>query len=117
MKKMLFKRIVDPQKRSKKFSIDSDFEDAECKTRVQKSFMYIVDRAKEKRPSTKPPLVFIHKFFDTKKGIEQFSFHVKGFFFVTHGRELIKVRFCHTLDIRIQWKIKNDVPNKSATLK
>lgn len=116
MKKILFKKRIDINKRMKTFSIYSKTEDHECKTDVRKGFAYAVDVAKEARPQCKAPLVFIRKSFDTKKGIEGFSFHVKGHFYVTHNRTLMRVRFHHTLDIEIKWKVKNFSPKKSASL-
>ena len=116
MKKVLFKKRIDINKRVKTFSIYSETEDHQCKTQVRKGFAYTVDWAKETMPTSKPPLVFIRKTFDTKRGIEGFSFHVKGYFYVTHNRELMKVRFHHTLDIEIKWKVKNFSPKKSASL-
>ena len=116
MKKVLFRKRINLKKRIKTFSIYSRTEDHECKTQVRKGFAYAVDWAKEDKPESKPPLIFIRKSFDTKKGIEAFSFHVKGYFYVTHKRELMRVRFHHTLDIEIKWKVKDFSPKKSASL-
>lgn len=116
MKEVLYKRRIDPQKRFKTFSIDSKTEDHKCKTQIYKSFKYAVDRSKGKKFGSKPPLIFIRKFFDTKRGIEEFSFHVKGYFSINHHGKLMKVRFYHTLDITIQWKAENFSPKKSASL-
>jgi hypothetical protein len=116
VKKILFKKRIDPDKRIKTFSIYSKTEDDECKTHVRKGFAYAVDLAKEVNPQYKPPLVFIRKTFDTRNGIEGFGFHVKGHFYMTHNRVLMRVRFHHTLDIEIKWKAKNFSPKKSVSL-
>ena len=116
MKKILFKKRIDLDKRVKTFSIYSQAEDKECKTRVRKGFAYTIDRSREDRPIAKPPLVFIKKSLDTKKGIESFSFHVKGNFYINHNRRLMRVRFHHTLDIEINWKVKNFSPHESESL-
>ena len=116
MKKILFKKRINLEKRAKNFSIHSQTEDQKCRTEVHKSFTYAVSRVKEKDPQPKPPLVFIRKAFDTKKGIEEFGFHVKGYFYITHNGGPVKVRFHHTLDIMITWKVKDFSPNKSANL-
>ncbi len=116
MKKILFKKRIDFDKRMKTFSIYSQSEDKECKTRVRKGFAYTVEWAKGDRPVSKAPLVFIKKSLDTKKGVEGFSFHVKGHFYINHNRRLMRVRFNHTLDIEINWKVKNFSPKKSASL-
>ena len=116
MKKILFKKRIDLEKRIKTFSIYSQSEDEQCKTQVRKGFAYTVDQAHEDRLSSRPPLVCIRKTFHSKKGVEGFSFHVKGFFYVNNNRNLIRVRFHHTLDIEIKWKVKNFSPKKSASL-
>jgi hypothetical protein len=116
MKKVLFRKRINLKKRIKTFSIYSKSEDRECKTQVRKGFTYAVDWAKDEKPVSKPPLVFIRKAFNTKKGIETFGFHVKGFFFVTYKRQLMRVRFHHTLDIEIKWKAKKISPKKSVSL-
>ena len=116
MKKILFKKRIDLDKRMKTFSIYSQTEDSQCKTHVRKGFAYTVDLSREDRPISKAPLVFIKKTLDTKKGIEGFNFHVKGHFYVNHNRRLMRVRFNHTLDIEIKWKVKNFSPKKSASL-
>ncbi len=116
MKKILFKKRIDTEKRTKTFSIFSQTEDHQCRTYVRKGFSYTVDWARENRPVSKPPLVFIRKTVNTEKGVEGFSFHVKGYFYINHNRKMMRVRFNHTLDIRIRWKIKNFSPKKSASL-
>ncbi len=116
MKKVLFRKRINLKKRIKTFSIYTKTEDRECKTQVRKGFTYAADWAKNDKPVSKPPLVFIRKSFDTKKKTETFSFHVKGYFYVTYKRELIRVRFHHTLDIEIKWKVKHFSPKKSVSL-
>ena len=116
MRELLYEHQLDPDKRIKVFSIDSRAEDKKCKTRILKSFKYMVDWAKESKPLKKAPQVFIRKSFDTKRGIESFSFHVKGYFFITQNDELMKVRFNHTLDITIRWKAKSLSPNETVSL-
>ena len=116
MKEILYKKRIDISKRIKAFSIYSQTEDEQCKTQVSKGFSYTVDWAKEDRLTSRTPLVFIRKTYDTKKGIETFSFHVKGSFYINHNREFMRVRFHHTLDIEIKWKSKNFSPKKSASL-
>jgi hypothetical protein len=116
MREVLYEKQLDPKKRVKIFTIDSESEDKKSKTKIRKSFKYKVDRAGGAKPRTKAPLVFIRKYFDTKRNIESFSFHVKGFFFITQEEELMKVWFNHTLDIMIRWKAKNFSPSKSVSL-
>lgn len=116
MKKVLFDSRLDLEKRKKVFSIHSRTEDKECRVNVHKSFTYVVGMAKDGQTKPRVPVVFIHKECDTRKGIEEFSFHVKGFFFITHNETLMKVRFYHTLDIKIDWKSNDFSPKKSESL-
>jgi len=116
MKDVLFESQIDLENRKKNFSICSKTEDKVCRTQVQKSFAYVVDRADETMPAAKAPVVFIRKAFDSKKGIEEFGFHVRGFFHVNLNDTLMKVIFHHTLDIKIKWKTKNFSPKKSESL-
>jgi len=116
MKRVLFKKRIDLDKKTKTFSIDTKTEDQQSKTRVKKSFTYAIDWAKEDNPRSRRPLVFIRKTFDTKRGVEEFGFHVKGYFFVTQESELVKVLFHHTLDIKIRWKGKELVPKDVESL-
>lgn len=116
MKEVLFRSRIDLVKRKKTFSIRSNSEDKQCKTQVDKTFTYMVDRARTKNPQPRKPLVFIKKSFDTLKGVEGFSFHVKGYFYITCGDEVMKVLFHHTLDICITWKANHFSPKKSESL-
>ena len=118
MKKVLFKRRIDLVKGKKNFEIFSRSEDKKCRTQVRKSFTYVVDTVNGNEIEHKPrdPLVFIRKTFDTKKRVEEFGFHVKGYFYISHNDVFMKVLFHHTLDIKIRWKIKDFSPKKSASL-
>ena len=116
MKDVLFESQIDLEKCTKNFSIFSKTEDKACKTQVQKSFTYVVNRVEEDAPVAKAPIVFIRKSFDAKTRVEEFGFHVKGFFLVNHEDTLMKVLFHHTLDIKIKWKAKDFSPKKSESL-
>jgi hypothetical protein len=116
MKKVLYKRKVDFKERTKELSLSSRTEDAQSVTQVQKGFLYTVTPVQEAKEVPSQPEISIFKEFDTKKRIEKFKFEVKGFFYLDHGRSLVKVDFKHKLDIYIKWKTKNFSPKKSAVL-
>ena len=116
MKDVLFESQIDLEKCRKNFSICSKTENKDSKTQVQKSFTYVVDRVEEAAPAAKAPIVFIRKSFDAKTRVEEFGFHVKGYFLVSHEDMLMKVLFHHTLDITIKWKTKDFSPKKSESL-
>jgi len=116
MKDVLFESQIDLEKCRKNFSVYSKTEDKASKTQVHKSFSYLVDRVGGAVPVSKAPIVFIRKSFDAKTRVEEFGFHVKGFFLVNHEDTLMKVLFHHTLDIKIKWKAKDFSPKKSVSL-
>ena len=117
MKNILFKKRLNPKKRMKSLSVTQRTEEKDCITRVRKSFLYFVTKSQEKNPQLEPPVVHIHKSFDSKRGIERFRFQVKGKFFVTALEQLWDVHFQHTLKILISWKTKVFSPkNKSEIL-
>ena len=115
MKEILFKKKLDLTNRLKSFSITSDTEDKECKMRVEKSFLYNVTLA-DKTEDLEVPQIYIKKSMDTHKKLEKFNFQVKGSFYTSRDRILIKVDFHHTLDIQINWKTKIFSPKKSEVL-
>ena len=116
MKNVIFKRMSDVKRGRKELSICSRSEDQDSKTQVRKSFIYNVARTEDIAPQVVAPEIFIHKEMDTKKKIEKFSFEVKGCFYMSHNRILLKVNFHHTLNIKIIWKKEIFSPKKSAVL-
>lgn len=116
MKEILFKKNSDIQKRTKTLSISHINEDKDCKTHVKKSFIYMVSKVEEVEDQIQPPQIFIRKTINNKTREEHFIFEVKGYFFMSHQRFLMKVRFHHTLVIDIFWKDKIFSPKKSAVL-
>ncbi len=101
--------------RGKTIRIHEHGEDKECITHVRKNFIYITQEAvsQEDIPA---PQVHINKSFDSVSRDEKFSFRVKGFFYVNRNRRLVKVGYCHTLNIRLHWKVKVTSPKKSVTM-
>lgn len=116
MKKILYKRNRDIHKGTKRFSIFQKSEDKECVTLIKKGFTYKVALTSEINPKVDPPRIDIIKAFDTKKKTELFEFDVKGCFYLTHERKLVKVDFHHSLRIKLAWKSKIFSPKKSAIL-
>lgn len=116
MRRVFYKKRNDPQKRIKNIAICSKTEDKQCRTRVYKSFSYHVSPVIGEKLPFSSPSVFIKKSFNTARGVEKFSFEVKGSFYTQHGQFLAQVNFYHRLHIRIAWKYKIFSPNKSAVL-
>lgn len=116
MREILYKKRQSVKHRRKVISIYERAEDKECKTYIRKSFAYIVSLADKSQSSAQDPEIYIKKYYDSKTQTEQFSFKVKGSFFMTKERYVLKVEFCHTLRILIAWKSKVFSPKKSATL-
>jgi len=116
MKKVKYRKITNPKKGRKSLAISQRTEDKAAVTHIRKKFIYIVSRTKALNPQNNPPQIFIRKAICTKRGIEIFSFRVKGTFYTTHKRSFFKVRYQHVLNIRIYEKRKNLSPKESVVL-
>ncbi len=116
MKKIFFKKLMNPKEKTKTVFISSQTEDKECKTNMRKNFEYKVSRADKVDLNLEAPQVHIRKSFDTKKRIEKFCLRVDGKFYMKHERVTLKVDFCHALNIEIRWKTKAFSPKKSEIL-
>jgi hypothetical protein len=116
MRDILYKKRESLKHRRKVISITEHSEDGQCRTAVRKSFIYIVTHADDVSKATGKPEVFIRKVIDNKRLEEKFCFRVKGCFYMTRDRFILKVEFCHTLHIDIVWKNKVFSPKKSVTL-
>jgi hypothetical protein len=116
MKEVILNQHKNAQCGRKHFSILQRNEESDCATRVYKSFRYQVDADPSYEEAPQAPDIFITKNFDTKRGIERFSFTVVGFFYLENRRRLHKVYFQHTLKIQIKWKSKVFSPKKSEIL-
>ena len=116
MKEVLFRKSLKPVKRIKSMAIGSVNEDKDSKTRIRKSFVYHVTPAQEAEKTVAAPQIYITKIFDSKSRVEKFHMIVKGSFYMTHNRFLVKVQFRHTLHIQIDWKTKIFSPKKSVAL-
>lgn len=116
MKKIIYKRNNDFNKKLKKVGIIQLLSDDNSKTRIEKEFTYRIYATDKVNPSVKPPEIHIFKQMDSERGVERFNLHVKGYFYMTHNRVLVKVKFEHKLDIKILWKSKVFSPKKSEVL-
>lgn len=116
MRTIQYKKKHSMKHRRKVISINEYNDDNDCRTYIHKSFVYIVSRVKGVGPALGEPHIYIRKHFDTKLHQEDFSFKVKGAFYMTRDRQVFKVDFCHALKIEIVWKSKVFSPKKSATL-
>ena len=116
IKQLLINRVCDQRKKVKALSIGQRIQDKESVTSVQKDFVYMVFPMDENPAQLNPPQIYIRKEFDYKNKVEKFSFKVKGCFFVNYQQQLFKVKFRHSLNIKIIWKSKVFSPKKSAVL-
>ena len=116
MKELCINTLNNPTRKTKHLSVSQYADDKECKTYVQKSFIYKAFRVEKTNPQLNPPQIYIKKVFNTKNKVEGFTFKVKGSFYLTYKRFLYKVRFHHILNIEIVWKTQIFSPKKSAVL-
>ncbi len=116
MKTILHKQKRNVQRGIKFFVVRRHSEDQRNTTHVKKSFAYKISRCDNANPVTKVPEIFVTKVYDTKNYIERINLRIRGCFYMTYGRLLVKVQFKHRLDIEITWKSKHNFPKKSAIL-
>ena len=116
MKQVFLKRNCNATHGTKRLAILQKNEEKDCATRVYKSFRYHLQPIDTLQTANSTPEIFITKNFDTKRGIERFTFTVHGAFYVGYKRELLRVNFQHTLKIQIRWKTKDFSPKKSEML-
>ena len=116
MKNILYKKRQSIKNHRKVVSINEHSDEKDCVTHVRKSFSYIVSRTDNGKYEVEVPEIFIKKAFDTKQCKENFSFRVRGAFFIKQNIDIFKVDFCHTLKIELEWKNKAFSPKKSVTL-
>jgi len=116
MKKVFFKKSVNKKDRTKMVLMSSRTEDRECITDMRKSFEYKVSKDETIDLHLEAPEVHIRKILDTKKKIEKFYLKVNGKFYTKSKGIMLRIDFCHTLNIEIQWKTKIFSPKKSEIL-
>lgn len=110
MRDILYKKRKSFKNHRETISVSEYSSDKECETRIRKSLVCIATRVQEVGEQTGQPEIYVKKSFDTKLRQENFSFRVKGFFFLTRKCVVFRVDFCHTLRINIVWKNKSFFP-------
>jgi len=115
MRDILHKTTAILKGRGKVITLREHADEKECVTDVRKNFIYVSTPA-ENEEKHSIAQVHIKKSFDSVSQDERFSFRVKGFFYVNHNRRLVKVDYCHTLRIKLHWKIKTSSPKKTVTM-
>jgi len=116
MKQIRYNKHNDYDNGTKALSIASRSEEKDNRTFVRKGFMYKASPSQEENPQVGSPQIHITKSFDSIRKIERFSFQVKGSFYMSHSRRLVKIDFHHNLYIKIVWKDKIFSPKKSEVL-
>ena len=115
MRDVLHKTTEVLKGRGKVITLREHTEEKESITDVRKNFIYLASEAQGEEEQSIPQ-VHIAKSFDSEHGDEKFSFRVKGFFYVNHGRRMMRVDYSHTLRINLHWKIKMTSPKKTVTM-
>ena len=115
MREVLHKTTGILKGRGKVITLREHGEEPECITDVQKNFLYLASPA-EMEETQPAPKVHLRKSFDSISRDEKFCFRVKGAFYVHHGRRLMKVDYCHSLRIKLHWKIAVCAPKKTVTM-
>jgi hypothetical protein len=79
--------------------------DADCDTNIAKNFVYLLSRADQIPAQPPTPMIHVTKRIDTAANCETFCLRVKGEIFVAKGRFIYRVEYCHSLKVRLFWKI------------
>ena len=116
MKKLTFQKSRNIKTHSKIIMITSHNEDSDSITDVRKSFCYMLSPADYGDEEVEAPQMYVRKNLDSRLGTEHCHFQVKGSFFITYQRHRLKVKFHHSLHIRVSWKKKVFSPKKSEVL-
>ena len=116
MREILFRKKESGRKHRKMISINEHTEDKECRTHIRKGFVYIVTKVEQIDKKVAKPEILIIKSINSKTRQEKFTFRVKGAFYLTKDRSIVRVDFYHTLRICLYWKEKIFSPKKSVTL-
>jgi hypothetical protein len=116
MRKMVYKRINNPENGSKSMVLSTRKTDRESTAFIYKSFKYAAQKTQDDNRPLTVPEIHIKKSFDSKRLREKFSFRVKGYFYMTHQRMNFKIDFEHTLRIHLYYRSKDFSPKKSEVL-
>jgi hypothetical protein len=79
--------------------------EADCDTFIAKNFVYLLSRVDALPEQPPVPAIHVTKQIDTPKNTEIFRLKVKGEIFVARGRFIYRVEYCHSLKVRLLWKI------------
>ncbi len=115
MREILYKKKSSLKHRTKSVFIEESSREKDCDTQVRKQFVYRLEKVRGIHRPEAVPQIFIRKFVDNARGVEHFSFRVRGFFYMTQNRIPLRVNFCHSLDIHIQWRTTELSPKGRAS--
>ena len=89
--------------------------DTDCDTNIAKNFVYLLSRADALPEQPPVPTISVIKKIDTAANTEIFHLKVKGEIYLNRGRFIYRVEYCHSLKVRMLWKI-NVLSSKPAAL-
>ncbi len=106
MRQIAYKHLTSPRHRRKVIAVSERNDTPECVTTSHKRFIYIVNEQHGPQEQPPKPEFFIVKAQDARQKREKFSFRVKGTLFITREAQTFRVRYSHSLKVRIDWKTK-----------
>jgi hypothetical protein len=105
MKKVTYRKRDLARFRGRFVAIREIHRDTDCDTQIAKNFVYLLSRADQLPDKPPTPMIYVTKRIDTAANSEIFRLKVKGEIFVTRGRFIYRVEYCHSLKVRLLWKI------------
>jgi len=107
VKRVLLKNRNNEKKGIKALGISSHYEDKHTMTLVRKKYIYHFLRVQDQHYKKDDPQIRIKKTLNSKKRIKDFTFRVRGHFFVRHEGVLLEVKYRHYLNMQTIWKTKS----------
>jgi hypothetical protein len=105
MKKVTYKKRDLARFKGRFVSIREFHPDADCDTNIAKNFVYLLSRADQLPEKAPTPTIQVTKKIDTAANTETFRLKVKGDIYISRGRFIYRVEYCHSLKVRLLWKI------------
>lgn len=104
MKDVVYRKRDLFKNRGRIVSVIENVAQHDSSTRVVKNFVYMVSRV-DAVPKTLPtPKIRMLKGVDTQAREERFVFKVKGSVYIKEKRFIFELRYCHSLNVLMQWK-------------
>ncbi|MEI8012550.1 MAG: hypothetical protein WCI27_08775, partial [Candidatus Omnitrophota bacterium] len=105
MKDVMYRKRDLARNRGRVVSVIENVTQHDNNTRVVKNFIYMVTRVDAVPKNPPSPKIRMMKGVDTLSRQERFVFKVKGVVYIKEKRFIFELKYCHSLNVDMQWKI------------